>query len=193
VGELLSYLQILIPQPDKILITSSIQLPDQIFRVIESELKHGMSLRFDARKQKILEALDAPADVYQDLSPKGSIDAPIRSLIDDINRIDGLVTTSSCSGRISVFLEGRKEEANHTESLEESPAGPGGKGGGGAWLFISHDSISITRDAENSSFMSEFKLCEGDSVGEAPLVSSRYIHLKFEPMVRRFCVAVASY
>ncbi|KAK2067463.1 hypothetical protein P8C59_001202 [Phyllachora maydis] len=37
---------------------------------------------------------------YTDASPKGSIDAGIRDLIDGINdKYDGLVTTSSCGGR----------------------------------------------------------------------------------------------
>lgn len=38
-----------------------------------------------------------------DFSPKGSIDVPIRPIVDLINDIDSLVTTSSCSGRISIF------------------------------------------------------------------------------------------
>ncbi|CAN9133859.1 unnamed protein product [Alternaria alternata] len=102
-----------------------------------------MPTRFEVRKQKILEQLDAPDGEYHDLSPKGSIDAPIRDLIGEINKLQGLVTTSSCSGRISVFLEGRKADAEVSDSAqgEESRAGPGGKGGGGAWLFISHTPV----------------------------------------------------
>ncbi|KAH7361257.1 methyltransferase TYW3-domain-containing protein [Pyrenochaeta sp. MPI-SDFR-AT-0127] len=145
-----------------------------------------MASRFDARKQKILEQLDAPDGEYHDSSPKGSIDEPIRDMIGEINRLDGLVTTSSCSGRISVFLEGRKAEVESVVSVaegEESRAGPGGKGGGGAWLFISHSPVA-TNPALPSNYMTMFglqKLSDGENV--TPNVSSRYIHLKFEPMI----------
>ena len=140
-----------------------------------------MSSRFETRKQTILAQLDAPDEEYHDLSPKGSIDAPIRSLIGDINRIDGLVTTSSCSGRISVFLEGRKTSATNTGLQEESLAGPGGKGGG-SWLFTSHDPLSYSEEAPIS-YSSMFGLQQGALEDSAPDVSCRYVHLKFEPMV----------
>jgi len=55
-----------------------------------------MATRFEARKQKILEQLDTPDAEYHDLSPKGSVDAPIRDLIGEINSLESLVTTSSC-------------------------------------------------------------------------------------------------
>lgn len=146
-----------------------------------------MASRFEARKQKILEQLDAPASEYRDLSPKGSVDEPIRDLISEINSLEGLVTTSSCSGRISVFLEGRKndiEDAAPILGVEESRAGPGGKGGGGAWLFISHTAVDVSERPSSPDYMSMFQfekiVSEED---KRPSVSSRYIHLKFEPMV----------
>jgi tRNA wybutosine-synthesizing protein 3 len=143
-----------------------------------------MPTRFEARKHKILQQLDAPDGEYHDLSPKGSVDAPIRDLIGEINRLPGLVTTSSCSGRISVFLEGRKADAEVSDSVleaEESRAGPGGKGGGGAWLFISH--TPVERVEANHDIMSEFGLQKAEIGEGSPSVSCRYIHLKFEPMV----------
>ncbi|KAF1851765.1 uncharacterized protein K460DRAFT_401781 [Cucurbitaria berberidis CBS 394.84] len=146
-----------------------------------------MANRFEARKQKILEQLDAPVGEYHDLSPKGSIDEPIRTLIGEINDLEGLVTTSSCSGRISVFLEGRKGEIEGDVSAaegEDSRAGPGGKGGGGTWLFISHAAVDISNSSSPPNYMSMFGL-ENITVEEerAPGVSCRYIHLKFEPMI----------
>lgn len=146
-----------------------------------------MVSRFEARKQKILEQLDAPDEKYHDLSPKGSVDAPIRDLISEINRIDGIVTTSSCSGRISVFLEGRKADSDPSKPVEEGGeprAGPGGKGGGGAWLFISHDPVEVTDAASASELLSRFEL-EDAAAGTSRDVDvhSRFIHLKFEPMV----------
>ncbi|GFY77443.1 tRNA wybutosine-synthesizing protein 3 homolog [Trichonephila inaurata madagascariensis] len=61
----------------------------------------------------------------EDLSRKGSIDEKIVELVDFINAQDCYVTTSSCSGRISVFVpsEQRKKGCN--------------------WLFLSHDIVSF--------------------------------------------------
>ncbi|KAF3048304.1 hypothetical protein E8E12_011661 [Didymella heteroderae] len=146
-----------------------------------------MTSRFEARRQKILEQLDAPDGEYHDLSPKGSIDAPIRELISEINGFDGIVTTSSCSGRISVFLEGRKADGNASNKPgegEESRAGPGGKGGGGTWLFISHDPVEVPIASSPTDFMSQFGLRKAsDDNLSRPDAQCRFIHLKFEPMI----------
>lgn len=147
-----------------------------------------MTSRFEARKQKILEQLDAPDGEYHDLSPKGSIDAPIRELIGEINGFDGIVTTSSCSGRISVFLEGRKADGDASKlpkEGEESRAGPGGKGGGGTWLFISHDPVEVPTASSQIDLMSKFGLRKAsyDELSRSD-AQHRFIHLKFEPMVR---------
>jgi tRNA wybutosine-synthesizing protein 3 len=152
-----------------------------------------MTTRFIARKQKIIEQLDAPDGDYHDLSPKGSVDAPIRELIDEINSLDGLVTTSSCSGRISVFLEGRKSETVSTKPAsehEESRAGPGGKGGGGTWLFISHTPIADDKANAEHDYMSKFGLETFTAEECAPAASCRYIHLKFEPMVSSITASI---
>jgi tRNA wybutosine-synthesizing protein 3 len=68
-----------------------------------------ISSGFVARKRKILSDLSVPDAEYTDLSPKGSVDEGIRDLIRDINALDGLVTTSSCAGRVSIFVEGSKK------------------------------------------------------------------------------------
>lgn len=75
---------------------------------------------FARRKETILAQLALPDDEYTDLSPKGTVDAGIRDLIDEINALDGLVTTSSCAGRVSVFLEGRRGGGG----LGPGPPGP---------------------------------------------------------------------
>jgi tRNA wybutosine-synthesizing protein 3 len=147
----------------------------------------SISSRFQIRKQKLLEQLDAPAEEYHDLSPKGSVDEPIRALIHDVNQLAGLVTTSSCSGRISVFLEGRKADASQAEPSDLSVAGPGGKGGGGSWLFISHNAISVSEDAASRFVLPELNLKKRESADSKPDIFSRYIHLKFEPMVWNHC------
>ena len=155
-----------------------------------------MASRFDTRKQKILEQLDAPEGEYHDLSPKGSIDAPIRDLISEINGFEGIVTTSSCSGRISVFLEGRKADSDALKPAEEgedSRAGPGGKGGGGTWLFISHDPVDVPDTASSSDLLSKLSLEKATSDAPKKLdVHRRFIHLKFEPMVSMITLSFCS-
>ena len=122
---------------------------------------------FTLKKDRILAALAAPSQSYTDLSPKGSVDAGIKDLIDRINTLDGIVTTSSCAGRISVFLEGTKPRVQCDDAVvsvgvdqggqeekgdifdERTVRGPvGGKGRGGRWLFVSHDPIEIPLQTE---------------------------------------------
>ncbi|KAI0805091.1 methyltransferase TYW3-domain-containing protein [Xylaria sp. FL0064] len=151
---------------------------------------------FSRRKERILELLAVPDAEYSDASPKGSVDAGIRDLIGEINALDGFVTTSSCAGRVSVFVEGRK--AGNEEMLlgeeEENAARPatlaavGGKGGGGTWLFVSHD--PVTR-AAGDGVKNLLGLCDsaGDEEGGGrgdvaqPPKDTRLIHFKFEPMI----------
>ncbi|KAK2057274.1 hypothetical protein LY76DRAFT_111780 [Colletotrichum caudatum] len=81
---------------------------------------------FATRKHKILEQLSVPDAEYTDASPKGSVDVGIRELIDELNALDGFVTTSSCAGRVSVFLEGRRAASSSTTTVVPAyvPAGP---------------------------------------------------------------------
>lgn len=145
-----------------------------------------MPSRFEAKKQKILEILRTPDEQYHDLSPKGSVDEAIRPLIADINRLPGLVTTSSCSGRVSVFCEGKKNAGVSTmvEEGEREPVNQGGKGQG-KWLFISHDRVPEPKGSgESESLMKKFGLKATDVRKQEGLdAESSYIHLKFEPMV----------
>jgi tRNA wybutosine-synthesizing protein 3 len=143
---------------------------------------------FLTKKRKILVQLSVSDAEYDDLSPKGSIDVGIRELIDEINAAEGWVTTSSCGGRVSVFLEGRREEDNDGEWKEDGEAEDrkttakiGGKGGGGHWLFVSHDPVDPTVP---SSSLAE-KLGMSSLTASSPGMSSsrRLIHFKFEPMV----------
>lgn len=157
------------------------------------------------------------------------MDAGIRDLIDEINAVDGLVTTSSCAGRVSVFLEGQKRgtapagamaeegegqlqlpghpQADLMDEQEEGGAGEagvmlpppptlagvGGKGGGGKWLFVSHDPVQMEGklDSEPNIVRAllgmEDPIFDGREGSEAEGMSdgaSRLIHFKFEPMVR---------
>ena len=213
---------------------------------------------FARRKEAILAQLAVPDDEYTDLSPKGTVDAGIRDLIDEINGLDGLVTTSSCAGRVSVFLEGRRagrggpvaadegslllpghhlavEDGAGEDGVEdqgqargegdgvaetvgavmgegtpsggadglrdeppamasasaETVAGVGGKGGGGRWLFVSHEPVESRGklDSEPNIVAAllgmEQPIFDGrESSSAEEMVESRLIHFKFEPMVR---------
>lgn len=167
------------------------------------EMHPTSSIAFIRKKESILKQLAVPSDTYDDLSPKGSVDAEIRAFVDEINSYEGLVTTSSCSGRISVFLEGQKDnnlapvgsEVHTTQSLAGvqqdindderlstvAYASKGGKGGGGRWLFVSHNPVD-----EYAGSCTELLNLSPSSTQEPPLLdltNHRLIHFKFEPMI----------
>ncbi|EGC49049.1 DUF207 domain-containing protein [Histoplasma capsulatum var. duboisii H88] len=166
---------------------------------------------FKAKKQKIIRDLSVPDEEYTDLSPKGSIDAGIRDLIHNINQMPGLVTTSSCAGRISVFLEGGGSERERKgigdkegssakeddrkiveaegdigESSERPPqfAPTGGKGSGN-WLFVSHEPVEIDLDCEGNYLHRMFNLVPMDEkIGTINHSGSlRLVRFHFEPMI----------
>ena len=60
-----------------------------------------MSNVFDKQKEQSLKGIDH--------SKKGSFDAPIHDLIVYINSHQDYFTTSSCSGRIHIFVEVNKQ------------------------------------------------------------------------------------
>lgn len=162
---------------------------------------------FEARKEKILSDLSVPDEEYTDLSPKGSVDAGIRNLIRDINALPGLVTTSSCAGRISVFLEGGKPARSSGVNAGKEGGGSGGDGGdvrggvdgaagqrtqfaatggkgSGRWQYVSHDPIAVHDLDAECGYHELFGL--GRSDGEAPLdtpAGLRLARFHFEPMV----------
>lgn len=137
---------------------------------------------FVERKKKILEQLAIPDTEYTDASPKGSVDEGIRDLIDEINQQSGFVTTSSCAGRVSVFLEGRK--IAEVEGEDERVAGVGGKGAGGAWLFVSHDPVPDKGEG-TTDWSSLFGLEDSTAVQDSAqtVKERRLVHFKFEAMV----------
>jgi tRNA wybutosine-synthesizing protein 3 len=199
--------------------------------------KDTLPLSFIRKKAKILQDLAVPTESYDDLSPKGSVDEGIRGLIDEINGMEGFVTTSSCAGRVSVFLEGKRKNAESEtvgdsedgdgfeardlggdgeedlaeragegresapessgESVTETRAGVGGKGGGGRWLFVSHERITLP-EVDATSDTQEYRRKNLALVGKLGMEFSdrqydpefnpgrRNIHFKFEPLVRLF-------
>lgn len=77
---------------------------------------------FNQSKKEILKNLKLAIDK----SPKGNVDLPIRTFIHRINEHVDYVTTSSCSGRISVF--------QHPNDSDENK--------GGKWIIASHDVVT---------------------------------------------------
>ena len=154
---------------------------------------------FTAKKNTILASLSTPVSTYADLSPKGFVDTAIKPLIDRINALEGVVTTSSCAGRTSVFCEGRKQgrryEERRVQNVEgfrkesEQAAVPGGKGMGGKWLFVSHEPIELSKKGDGKENLPELLgLGSLEARNKALALSGeanemRLVRFQFEPMV----------
>ncbi|KND89886.1 tRNA wybutosine-synthesizing protein 3 [Tolypocladium ophioglossoides CBS 100239] len=146
---------------------------------------------FGEKKVKILQQLDVPEAEYADASPKGSVDEGIRDLIGEVNRAEGFVTTSSCAGRVSVFLEGRKTAAGagvgegDEHQQREQVAGVGGKGAGGTWLYVSHEPVACDGEDDYEAWASTLGFAASAVSQSRPRGSAerRLIHFKFEPMI----------
>ncbi|KAK0897905.1 hypothetical protein LTR02_010452 [Friedmanniomyces endolithicus] len=129
-----------------------------------------MPASFDVRKAKILSELGTPDEQYEDLSPKGSVDSGIRDLILEINSLPQYVTTSSCAGRVSAYLEGTK-----------------GAKGGGQWLFTSHDAVDLP--VADGAVYQLLGLENGEVAVPCEVEEARFVHLKFEPMILHILTA----
>ncbi|CAZ86625.1 unnamed protein product [Tuber melanosporum] len=170
-------------------------------------MSQQLHARFAAHKTQILAEILSPGP---DASPKGSIDLHILPLINRLNEHRKIITTSSCSGRISVFLEGSKKlagegsraigEAPEPDEKAEFPSGNAGMGGkgGGKWLFVSHDPVDcndmtprevcqmllgghvLGLGSMNNQVLTEPVLSEA---GTGVSSSTRLVHMKFEPMI----------
>lgn len=164
--------------------------------------------QFVSKKNTILSALSVPTASYTDASPKGSVDEGIVPLIAAINRLDGVVTTSSCAGRVSVFCEGSKNlhaavdvpgaiEDGGSDSVggvtrqqQDGSASfvPGGKGHGGHWLYVSHSPVDIpavvTQHGSFCGFLGLSPSLDSGLAGQMPAVKEiRLVRLQFEPLV----------
>ncbi|KAI6369997.1 hypothetical protein MCOR25_004339 [Pyricularia grisea] len=161
-----------------------------------------ISTPFLEKKAKIIAQLATPDSAYTDASPKGSVDVGIRELIAEINSQAGLVTTSSCAGRVSVFLEGKKSQQHQAQeggggggggggSDAQLAGAVGGKGGGGRWLHVSHEPLGD--DASGRGW--EEVLFGGDGADDVVAddgtggVEERLVHFKFEPMILHILTA----
>lgn len=130
---------------------------------------------FAAKKSKLLQQLEVPESEYHDASPKGSVDENIRDLVSEINCLDDMVTTSSCGGRVAVYLDGPPKTSS------------GGKGGG-RWLFTSHHPVDLSAVTNSQSLHDVLGLEPAKDLDSttASEPTSRFVHFKFEPLVRWF-------
>ncbi|BBN02828.1 tRNA wybutosine-synthesizing protein 3 [Marchantia polymorpha subsp. ruderalis] len=91
---------------------------------------------FELRKQAVLRGL---ASDEVDKSRKGGVDAPIADLIRRINSHPEFYTTSSCSGRVSLFLD-QPCAAPLGDDVPDSSKEKVKKGGD--WIFVSHEAAA---------------------------------------------------
>lgn len=122
---------------------------------------------FDQKKQSILLEISSNSPDNLDASPKGTIDKYCLPIIDTINSHRDMVTTSSCSGRVSIFLEGVK--TNNSTSVVA-------KGHEGRWLFVTHEPKDLNNWYDSIDF-------NYDTSKFPENASARSILYKFEPLI----------
>lgn len=107
---------------------------------------------FEARKHAVLESLASDA---RDKSRAGGVDAPIADLIHRINQHPFFFTTSSCSGRVSIFSEATPKSVSVSETADDATANGAvkTKKKGGDWVYVSHETAS---EDEVSHYYSSF-------------------------------------
>jgi tRNA wybutosine-synthesizing protein 3 len=121
---------------------------------------------FDERKKRLLGGLQSDEP---DLSPKGKPDDEILELISFINAQDDYVTTSSCSGRVVVFLD-----ANKSLQGEEAK---------GRWLMNRHSRFEPQLEGETLDRLLATFFAGIPFVRQSAVESHRLVTLKFEPLV----------
>lgn len=134
---------------------------------------------FDQKKRYLLSEISVNSDLNPDASPKGTIDSLCIPLINLINSHKDMVTTSSCSGRLSVFLEGSKD-LNLSEDSSRENVKIGAKGDGGHWLFVSHEKDEI-KDWWKREYIN-FKY-ESNLQDQEYRPNTRYVLFKYEPLI----------
>lgn len=105
---------------------------------------------------------------------------------DDDNHVDH----GEANGQLQTIDPALAAVAPGEKSSSRPNAGVGGKGDGGRWLFVSHDPLDITQpisDADIADMVMERNSGEiFECLGFKPSVTTRFVHFKFEPMVRRW-------
>lgn len=87
-----------------------------------------------------------------------------------------------------MYLEGQKHVNSASETASAKLASVGGKGGGGRWLFVSHDPVDLAFQTDSSAaplhslFSLKPRLCHTSELSNIP-ADVRLVHFKFEAMV----------
>lgn len=123
---------------------------------------------FDQKKKALIDEITVTSELVPDASPKGTIDEFCWPVINIINNHPDMVTTSLCSGRVSVFLEGIK-------LLGEGEMKIGAKGHEGRWLFVTHDPKDLPQWWDSVDFQYR------EAYPSDP--ATRYVLFKFEPLI----------
>lgn len=74
--------------------------------------------------------------------------------------------------------------------VKATVAGTGGKGGGGRWLYVSHDPVDLKEIGNLSKLVGLEMEKAGDSCGSA---RQRLIRFKFEPLVCQIALLLTIY
>lgn len=138
---------------------------------------------FDAIRNQILGDLEANRN---DRSLAGRVDPLVLPLVSFINSsFEQYVTSSSCSGRISLFHKG-KVEGDHALTnepwLRERKRGAFGRGA----LFQSHDflpDIELTVRESLIPILTEFAEWRAGQLITPTTVATELLQLKYEPMI----------
>ncbi|KAL2642169.1 hypothetical protein R1flu_009756 [Riccia fluitans] len=105
---------------------------------------------FEVRKQAVMRAL---ASEEVDKSRKGGVDIQIAELIRKINSHPQFYTTSSCSGRISLFLDHPQQPTPSDDAFHAEFGHDGNEDGtkemekkqkGGYWIYVSHEPAVVS-------------------------------------------------
>ncbi|OWB61973.1 transferase activity protein [[Candida] boidinii] len=152
---------------------------------------------FDQKKESIQREISETTSDSPDASPKGTIDELCIPIIKLINSHNDLVTTSSCSGRASVFIEGSKLRKSNIETSQEqiketeadnnnnqdiSDYKIGAKGEGGHWLFVTHNENEVDGWWKDKGIKFSKDVFQAKKVSDFDL-STRYILFKYEPLI----------
>jgi len=144
----------------------------------------AMTLGFTAQKTKLLQRLTAPNASNTNHSSKEGVDVGIRSLVDEMNKIDTLATTSSCAGRVVVYLEGSGSSSSPShldDDMGISGLTIAAEEVHDQSLFVSHDPLPLSGKRPVAPMLG---LSDHTNLGVPSTVEGvRWVRCKFEPMV----------
>ena len=143
---------------------------------------------FRSIKEKTNRDLYGNKNIF-DKSPKGSVDIPIKPLVDLINSHPSYATLSSCSGRITLFdpnglnfcAKGDIDDDRKNDFSDVYSSSNNGKGKGGCWLLSSH--AQITLDELEEALNHKSNSCDDDIQRTLAYSSKSILIFKHEPLL----------